>query len=506
MPGDVKALVANMGGHQLYFPRPSLPEIDSEYEVTTYAKSPHNDEVSLRNRVLQVTLPQPMRGTAAYVHFTAVAAMVKSTILGAMAPTKRWSLYRSYRHEALRHGNKTYLPAYISLTKGEEPLTKADSRIKCFLKMEKASREKDSTRKAPRAIQYRGPRYNLMIGRYLFPFEESFYAAFSVLNQTGCHTSKGLNPDARAALLVDLWGQKASPRAICLDYSRFDAHIDTVALRAEHAVYNEMFKDRLLAWLLQMQLRNSGVSQFGSKYRRRGGRMSGDVNTALGNTIINFIVLRAATHGFNTTFVCEGDDAIIFGEAGEIELLQEVLCERMAANGFEIEYQVAERVEQLDYCSSKPIEVSPGNFRSARNWPKPLVSDWSSIHLLPREVIPARARTTAVCYSLLYSGLPVYSAIAEYMLSHSPLIGPATMHPHELKELWNKYSKPWMKHAIDQSTGMSAVTPTARDSFFAAFDISPQHQVSIESSLQQQQGPHPVAVQPQELKALRALL
>lgn len=61
------------------------------------------------------------------------------------------------------------------------------------------------------------------------------------------------------------------------------------ALKWEHSIYNAMFRSDELAELLGWQLTNKGFARTTDgliKYEVKGCRMSGDMNTALGNCMI----------------------------------------------------------------------------------------------------------------------------------------------------------------------------------------------------------------------------
>ncbi len=104
---------------------------------------------------------------------------------------------------------------------------------------------------------------------------------------------KGMDVRTVAKVLREKWDMFPNPVAIGLDASRFDQHVSVPALEFEHSVYLSCFKQKKhrerLAKLLKLQLENhcTGYAEDGViKYTTTGTRMSGDMNTSLGNCVL----------------------------------------------------------------------------------------------------------------------------------------------------------------------------------------------------------------------------
>jgi hypothetical protein len=386
-----------------------------------------------------------------------------------------------------KHGPKLYGQALESLQK--EPLTELDARVKLFLKAEKWRRPPHSSLKTPRAIQYRGPRYNIMAGTFLSPLEEELYPRLSdpQRNETRLFSSKGLTPNARASLVVNLWNRHPRPAALCLDHSRWDAHVSLPALRAEHSVYRILCggNSHLLSWLLRLQEVNEGTGAHGTRYKLEGSRMSGDVNTALGNTVLNALVLKAAlgAEADQLDILVDGDDGLVFGPLEVLKRVEGPLREGTLALGFELKCSFAHVLEEIDFCSGGVL-TSEAGVLAVREWPKPLNTDcWTAKPMSGLKAIAEKGYTTAVGLWYLYRGNPVYQAWAEYLLSHS---APAKLDP------W--YDRNWYLRMAEVAAeeADSVVTTGARASFACWSGVPPSEQLEMEALLAKSRGPWPI--------------
>ncbi|APG76649.1 hypothetical protein 2 [Xinzhou nematode virus 7] len=472
-----------------------FPDVEGLLPLETRTVNVHlvcweNEIVCLRNRVLmQTPQPRPHSMGRLQLHGHALCSIVLSFI-GRLTP---WSLSKTLRHMVVRHGAALYVPAAESLR--QEPLGSIDARVSMFLKVEKVFAE-DPAEKAPRAIQYRGPRFNLVLGRFILAYEEAFYRAFNHVNASRCHTSKGLTPDARAALLWELWSKNPRPAALNVDASRFDAHVTVEMLLLESLYYESSFPNcRLLRWLLRCQRRNRGCGKFGTTYTLKGGRMSGDVNTALGNTLIQMTVLSFLA-GRSFDLVVEGDDAVIFGDVDDITRLEAVITSKALAVGFQLKVSKALYLEQLEYCSTRVIRSQSGDVRAIREWPRPLAMDRYTVKIVSgQRATNRKARTMAVCFMSLYSGLPVYEEWARYLLSWSdPSFG---VDESQDRRLW------FIAAEACVGTGDQVPADGLRSSFYMATTIEPSEQLRVEGLLRDQRGPHPAYILGGELRALR---
>jgi len=117
-----------------------------------------------------------------------------------------------------------------------------DSSVSVFVKFEKTDRTSKSD-PVPRVISPRDPKFNIALGRYLRPIEERIFKAIGKM--FGHPTvMKGMDTDTTARVLHEKWESFNKPVAIGLDASRFDQHVSADALRHEHSIYLDCFKNK----------------------------------------------------------------------------------------------------------------------------------------------------------------------------------------------------------------------------------------------------------------------
>ncbi|APG76413.1 hypothetical protein 2 [Sanxia tombus-like virus 5] len=236
------------------------------------------------------------------------------------------------------------------LRAADVPFRVAHSSITAFVKVEKGY-EEDIHAKAPRMIQYRSPVYNLNLATYLKPLEHALYA--NLLNENGVPViAKGKNPRERAEHIKACFDDK--PYVLAMDHSKFDSTIRVEHLRAEHKIYNRVFKSKFLSKLLDLQIDNRGYTRNGLKYRVRGTRMSGDFNTGLGNSVINYIVLKSflTMNNIKGHIYLDGDDSLVFIDPKHRDLD----FSHFEKCGFETKREESDCLADVDFCQAKYME------------------------------------------------------------------------------------------------------------------------------------------------------
>lgn len=212
--------------------------------------------------------------------------------------------------------------------------------VRMMIKYEKMHKLK----KAPRAIQYRSTWFTLMYARYVLPMEQALYGM--CLDHPGIRTfAKGRNNAERAADLRAAYEVYKNPIIILDDKTAFDSSIGPCHLEYVHNIIRACFgKHRLLEQLMKHQLFNRGWTRGGIKYECIGRRMSGDADTALGNSLINYMALKYA-YGEAAIVYCDGDDSVVF-------LPQPT--EAKPGTGFKTETVVVENFEDIEFCQCYP--------------------------------------------------------------------------------------------------------------------------------------------------------
>lgn len=433
-----------------------------------------NEEISLRNRVLmKVPEPDPI--------FVRRARSVAHRIADWLG---RYEVPMDGEWIERYSGRKRTLYENARLDLMFEPIGRRDRYTKSFIKAEKIS---DVT-KDPRMIQARMPRYNYEIGNFLKPLEHKLYR----LKGTRCLKkllpptrliAKGLDSRARASLIREKLEQ--FPHGVCygIDASRFDAHVSKQLLTVEHSVYLRSWRgNRLLQKLLSYQIVNHGWTGNGIRYKCPGGRMSGDMNTALGNCILMVIIISVsmANLGFGPSqwdMLCDGDDALIFVNAGSLR--PEHLVAQMARAGMTIKIEsVAREVEEVEFCQSKPVFTEDGE-KMVRDPTKVLSMALASNKWFrePR-YIDGHLTRLGKCYLSIAMGVPVLQEFALAMLRNGK---GRTLKSNVMTGAVYKAIQEYRSH--EGVIAPVQISSAARISFAEAFNISLDEQFIIESNI-----------------------
>lgn len=242
-----------------------------------------------------------------------------------------------------------------------------DSRIDFFVKADKCTDTSGEVKK-PRAIQGRKPEFNLALARYIKPFEKvakSYKGMKRGVPKTRVF-AKGMTNNERAKIIVEKISHFQKPKVLSLDASSFDSCVSTLWLKLVDKIYLATFQgDIELAELLKMRHKNSGRTPSGIKYTIKGNRMSGDMDTGIGNSFVTYILVHAAMNLLGVKkwdCYCDGDDLLIFLEAESTSLKEFVdIGLELGFNytGEEI-YVTNENYYDIEFCRSKPVWTPEG--------------------------------------------------------------------------------------------------------------------------------------------------
>lgn len=262
------------------------------------------------------------------------------TIINGYVGSKRLAYMRAYDQLKLQGFQKKF--AYVKMFVKPDKFPSAKARVK-----------------PPRAIQYRGPEFNLEVARYLKPIEEAFY---NLKSPSGFRfVAKGLNNVERALLLRDISLTYNNPAYVLLDHSHFDSTINVEHLRTCHRLYKRFNPSGHLQKLLQFQINNRGFTKNGIHYKVKGTRMSGDYDTALGNCIVNYIALRGWLKQCHVRgdIILDGDDSILIVERASLPYLD---YSHFGKCGFETKHEVVYDLASVEFCQSKYMDCNPPRF------------------------------------------------------------------------------------------------------------------------------------------------
>lgn len=349
-----------------------------------------------------------------------------------------------------------------------------DAWVSTFVKAEKVNLSSKGD-PAPRVIQPRSPRYNLEVGRYLKLFERELCHGFERVWGYPV-VLKGKNADEVGSALHQNWTAFDRPVAVGLDASRFDQHVSLEALRWEHSVYNSVFNSDELARLLSWQLHNHGKARVEGllvEYDVDGCRMSGDINTGMGNCLLmSSMVIAFCEHtGIKFRLANNGDDCVLFCEQSDLHLL-EGIDRWMLDFGFTLTREDPVFVlEQVVFCQAQPVFLETG-WRMVRD-PRVAMSK-DSVSLLGWDTpLMFRQWCHAIgsCGLSLTRGVPVWEAWYGRLVT----MGGGGVSDGVSERVWDS-GLGYMARGVRQAR----ITPESRVSFYRAFGVLPDLQEGLE--------------------------
>lgn len=337
----------------------------------------------------------------------------------------------------------------------------------------------------PRAIQFRGSKYCVALAQFLQPMEHFIYTldCFSAGVPASRNVAKGLNSVDRAELLVDKMSHFRNPRVVSLDASRFDKHVALELLSIEHMIYTLVNPHWFFKLLLRMQLVSVVRAKHGFKYVVRGRRMSGDMNTALGNCLLMLVMLVAFMWSLSIEkWDCfdDGDDCLLIVEEEDLLSVLTAVQPHFLEYGMEMKVErVASSVHEVIFCKSSVVEVTEARFKFVRDYRAVISKSLSGIrHWQDPNYRIKVLRAIGLCELVLNLGVPVLQSFACAILRnvgrpldlHLASDGLRARAQRELKAL-----------GVDAaSVSPRLITEEARSSFAVAFDCPIDEQLYYE--------------------------
>ena len=361
----------------------------------------------------------------------------------------------------------------------EHGVTPKDAYLQTFVKAEKlnVSAKEDPD---PRVIQPRTPKYCYALGRYIKAAEHSIYQAIDRM-MGGKTVMKGLNADKRGQAFLAAWNQFVDPVAVGLDASRFDQHVSRALLEFEHSVYNSMFRDPELKALLKMQLVNKGFVRCEDgniKYTVDGSRMSGDMNTSLGNVLLMCLMVDGflSEAALNARLLNDGDDCVLIMEHKDLWKL-DALPSYFTQLGMIMKVEEAvSTLEEIEFCQSHPVEITPGKWRMVRD-PRTVLS--KDCHVV--KPVNNLGTWKMFRYAISQCGLSLAGDVPVFNEFYTALGRGADLSKRSRSKLASRGPETGMDYL---SLGMKAKYrephTCCRISFAKAFDIWPDTQVAME--------------------------
>lgn len=412
---------------------------------------------------------------------------------------RRTAIFRWSREEVVDHySGRAKIRALKALESLEKiPLREKDAEINGFGKLEKyEALVKDFEKLVMRIISPRDPRFNLELGRYILAIEHKIFEAIDQIANwsIGCPEDeksimKGLNAVERAEHIRKKWARIPNCVAIGMDASRFDAHVSSEFLHWEHSIYPEAFcnsqERKYLRRLLRMQHLNKCKLKSDTheiSYEIHGTRMSGDMNTSLGNTMIMSCMIIAFVEEIGLTnwgFVNDGDDSVLFVMQSELHLITPNIVEAWFDDmGFTMELEdPVYHLEEIEFCQCNPVRGADG-YTMVRKWSS-LAKDATIIKYtndMPKMLAVIGA--TGLCGLAISRGVPVVQEFYKAMIRLGES-APQHLLEQELKKLRDEG---WGIGRLSRTMEAKQKEPSeeSRSSFAIANGILPHVQRSME--------------------------
>jgi len=365
-------------------------------------------------------------------------------------------------------------------------IRRQDSYLATFVKAEKTAITAAKPDPAPRLIQPRGPRYNVAVGCYISQLEKRVYKRIAYV-WGGPTVMKGYNAKQVARHILDAWEASGfkEPCAIGLDASRFDQHVSVDALTWEHERYLRFFKglDRAtLNELLLWQRFNKGFIRSHEatiKYTKAGSRMSGDMNTALGNCLLMCAMVYALCEelGIRGRLFNNGDDCQVIMDRADECRFRAAVQPWFLQMGFNMKVEpTAYEPEHIEFCQTRPV-YDGAEWVMCRDPRVCLAKDCvSTLDLSNSKAQTKLLGNIGDCGLSLAGGLPVMQEFYNAMRRNAT---------GRFQRATPQLDSGFARLAAGMSRHYAEVTPRARYSFWRAFGIEPDLQLALESTLKQ---------------------
>lgn len=433
-------------------------------DVATYTHSDCvcNEVCALRGRHQVADLPDPIDQDLIPLNTTLSQHVIHLT--------------RRTRSQVIQHypSNRRAVLVRAAASLVHQPIESKDGYIKMFLKDDKY--QSTSAFKAPRCIQYRNKRYCLELARYLQPIEHHCYGIKDEYDTF--IIAKGRNSYQRASDILAKAHSFHDPVYLCLDHSNFDAHVSRPLLKLEHSFYEKFFPgDTYLPYLLSLQLNNKGFTKNGTRYFTPGTRMSGDMNTGLGNSVINYAMLQQWLNDANVpgSIYVDGDDSVIVISRLHLQTMLQAFGgpqSYFTRFGMRTKSEIAYSYQEAEFCQSRPVCIL-GSWRMCRNPTRVADRTGWTTRKWPARFIKRYIYSLGLCELSVGSGVPIHQSVALSLIRRAGQ-----------QKYWSRIEEHYIASRERYSGTRAAprsIDYQSRLSFEAAWGITPQEQIRIEA-------------------------
>jgi len=313
------------------------------------------------------------------------------------------------------------------------------AKVRPFAKVESIDRDK-----WPRNISPRHPHFNFLWAQFTKPMESYFYHHLSASGHLKAGCPLGKEPGVRNPWIgksmnklqrgnavkykFDLFERThgVKPIVISTDGVGFDAHMTQGVIKQENKCWQNCFPShRVFLQKLTKSFEENNLVSDGVRGKIRGTRMSGDMHTGLGNTIvtIGMIVTSMRLMGIKRYDIfADGDDTLIFVHPDDLGQVMRELPINFLGFGHELKMEkIATNIFEVEWCQSKIVRVTKEGvtqFIFVQNPHKTFATMGSHIHCRDNVSAFKYYGDVLYAYSRMYSCIPLFRKLAGYRESH----------------------------------------------------------------------------------------
>jgi hypothetical protein len=295
--------------------------------------------------------------------------------------------------------------------------------------------------------------------------------------------AKGFDVFQIGDIMKSKWELFQQPCAISLDASRFDQHCSVEALKWTHNIYRKFSKNKEFSKMLDMMLHNRGhgLCKDGFvKYEVPGRRMSGDMDTALGNCLLMVAMTYSMcyTLGVRHEVMDNGDDIVVICDKSDELTITNNVQAWFTKLGFKMKVEpTVYTLEQIEFCQMHPV-FDGERWRMVRNMTS-----------LCKDLVCTTNQEQAALWLQaigngglsLTAGLPVMQEFYSFLLKY----GPKGNRTRNNTSKWTLFqSSGFFRMASKVRGGHLPVSYSARDSFQKAFGMDFSQQLQLEEMYQ----------------------
>jgi hypothetical protein len=290
----------------------------------------------------------------------------------------------------------------------------SDSSISAFVKLERYFEEG----KAPRMIMGRNPKFNILYAQIVEPIEKGFFLLDQVANACD-YRSCG----EKFENLLGQWFMEN-------DMSKFEGSQRLFTLRLEYMVYCLVFPNlvNIIDVLFAYKIRKKGSTTTGVDFDFYECRGSGDMDTSLGNGILNYIATQyflisnycpSCNFEFCKNPQCKTYKFVVKGDDSYASIPR--TCKYINTYsyfGFDAKILIRQHPEDVEFCSGNFLEYRAGKYVYVQKLKKLLTSLQTCLNqdAIRAGWVKQYYASLGLMYNVLYEGIPIYQDIAKFLI------------------------------------------------------------------------------------------